>query len=83
MVAKTVLNEVTFKLVEDERGRFVVDIRYSRDGGKPVQGGVYTSYETIDGAIECALRYAGKFLKPREYIEDELELDESGTTEGE
>lgn len=66
------LNEVTFLLKEDERGRFVVDLKHSRDGGKPVTAGYYASFETVAEAIEVGLRQSGKYLKPQEYAADSL-----------
>ena len=68
----SLLNEVTFLLKEDHRGRFVVDVKHSRDGGKPVVAGYYASFETVEEAIESGLRISGKYLKPSEYAADSL-----------
>ena len=70
------LNEVTFLLKEDERGRFVVDLKHSRDGGKPVTAGYYASFATVEEAIESGLRNCRKYLKPQEYAADSLFDDE-------
>ena len=69
------LNNVTFELREDD-GRFIVDVRVSRDGGKPVTAGTYTSYPTIEKAIERGLEIAGQYLKPTPMASDDETSDD-------
>lgn len=63
-----VLNEVTFKLKTGSNGRFIVDLIQRKDGGKLCHAGLYSSYETIDEAIEQGLKYCARFLTPTETL---------------
>lgn len=71
LVMKKTINEVTFKLMQDEDGKFVMDIRQSRDGGKPVTAGFYSSCDTIYVAIQRGLAEVAKFLTPEKQVVEE------------
>lgn len=71
LLMKKSINEVTFKLMQDEDGRFVMDIRQSRDGGITRTAGFYSSCDTIYEAIQRGLAEVAKFLTPEKQVGEE------------
>ena len=73
-MSKESVNKVSAELFKNERGRFVVSISQSRDSGRAVMAGSYCSFETEAEAIEDATRALKRYLTPREYEAEILDL---------